>query len=437
VRLKKFEEVVADLLPLVTPEFVRIPILPPGSSASTNDWPFDQLPPLARVKGAGSGQLSCGKRAERKEGQLRSLVQCLMAMIPPKHQMKIIDFAGGSGHLAIPLAILLPQCQIVVVDVKMASLRLVHEKARNLQETDNSLSVSRDDKLTYPKGEDVTKHEQIKRQCAGIPNLYTYHGSIESFQEPFDIGVSLHACGEASDLVLRACGRARANFCVAPCCVGKLNRQRFNPYIYHATAGNEPTVLYPQSSKFGFVSENDWNALAKAADYSDWDEMRSARNAARRTAKALLETDRLLFMRETYGYNVALTRMDPWECSPKNDILLGWMDESTSPFHSCEIIADSESNNDIELTFKHLLSSTYSDENQDSVDWTWEEERDTRRTLEEFQQSSERKLIFPTGMGARRRKLVHYLAEQMGFTHWCLGDTRTTRTVAVAKKKMS
>eukprot|EP00978_Attheya_sp_CCMP212_P048103 scaffold473436_cov35-Attheya_sp.AAC.2 len=27
-----------------------------------------------------------------------------------------------------------------------------------------------------------------------------------------------------------------------------------------------------------------------------------------------------------HAYQVALTRMVPWEASPKNDILLGWMD---------------------------------------------------------------------------------------------------------------
>ena len=51
---------------------------------------------------------------------------------------------------------------------------------------------------------------------AGITNLHTRLSDISGFAEPFDLGVALHACGEASDLAIEACVRARARFAVCP-----------------------------------------------------------------------------------------------------------------------------------------------------------------------------------------------------------------------------
>jgi hypothetical protein len=36
-------------------------------------------------------------------------------------------------------------------------------------------------------------------------------------------------------------------------------------------------------------------------------------------------------------------------------------------------------------------------------------------------------------MGSRKRKLVHYMAEQMGLAHWCQGSKHAEKTVAVAR----
>jgi hypothetical protein len=292
----------------------------------------------------------------------------------------------------------------------------------------------------------VTFQEQIERQCTGIPNLYTFHGSIETYDRHFDIGVALHACGEASDVTLRTCGRVGANFCVSPCCVGKLHRQRLNPYIYHATAANEPTISYPQSTTFRDLLSEDalWDDLVRAADYGDLMQAKTPRNATRRTAKALLETDRLLFMKERYGYQTALTRMDPWESSPKNDILLGWLDDASrqvqSPYHKSDVQPDDECNADIERSVQHLLQDDSSPHYcqptglDGGVDWTYEEEEDVRALLGDFVESDERKWILPTGMGSRKRKLVHSVAEQMGLAHWCHGQKYAEKTVVVAKR---
>jgi len=123
----------------VTPSFVPLPPLPDHETISIiNDniqnkrsnklnkdeeqWPFDVLP-RSKV-----GESSDQVKRERKFGQLRS------PMIP-KHKlqengsfkiMRIVDFAGGSGHLALPLAFLLPNVDVVIVDLKAASLEQRH-----------------------------------------------------------------------------------------------------------------------------------------------------------------------------------------------------------------------------------------------------------------------------------------------------------------------
>ena len=85
---------------------------------------------------------------------------------------------------------------------------------------------------------------------------------------------------------------------------------------------NEATISYPQSSLFCKLISNqdDWDKLAKAADYSNELEIQTDQNAPRRTAKALLETDRRLFLEERYQYKTAMLKMEPLEATPKNDI---------------------------------------------------------------------------------------------------------------------
>jgi hypothetical protein len=435
IHLKQFEQVVADLLPHIRPSFHKIPPRP------SEEWPFDILPSKARVQGNLPGQLQ-GIRAKRKEQQIQSLLQCAFAMIPnssqPQKAYTIVDFAGGTGHLSIPLALLLPHCNIVVVDLKAHSLQMVHTKAMQF-----SNSVAPSDIFNYPRHSPVTQHDKILRPCHGIPNLSTYQSSIEEYPFPFDLGISLHACGEASDWVLRMCGRCADGvpLVLAPCCVGKLNPNVRNPYIYHATGQNLPTITYPQSQAFppcfGLEhSEWRWNSLARAAEHADGlGDWHSSRHATRRTAKALLEMDRLKFLQETFGYQTALVRMDPWEASPKHDILLAWKCDEWSPFRTCGAHLDEESNADVQSAWNYLLNSNKFD--SDYVDWTREEQQTIEDTILLFLHSSESCYVFPTRMGSRKRKLIHFVAHHFGLRHWPVGDKDSTKTVAVARAPKS
>ena len=540
VHLKKYEQVVCDCLNGgVIPNYFPLPNLPNQErmdliqkglqyynhcnsiDSCTNlpliPWPFNILHPAVCVRHVNlnnnnnnnkndcnskvTGKLS-GMRAIRKEWQLCSMIQCLLAMIPSQalgaienvnsidkeRRINIVDFAGGTGHLALPLALLLPKCNIILVDLKATSLELVHEKAKELTSSPIDYSVDstkssdnhgdtetihfdnntkkrkKTTKRNKPAGAskdiDVTSHSNTIRQCTYIKNLYTYHGSISTYakEHHFDIGLSLHCCGEGTDLVLRACGEAKANFVVSPCCVGKLSSQKQNPYVYHATSSNDETVSYPQSSTFcKLISNRDkFDSLAKAADYSSMDDMRTKKNATRRTAKALLESDRLLFMKEKYGYDdVVLTRMSPWEASPKNDILIGWFDGNEKSFIGPytnnavgfeSVLPCEDCNADVLLAVSQLTTTGSTSQkvpasttnvSSEEVNWSKEEIDEFTTILQLFMETDLSSKRFPTSLGPRKRKLVHFLAEKMNLIHWSEGKKNADKIVVVAKRRQN
>jgi hypothetical protein len=451
VRLKKFEQVVAAVLPHVQPSYIELPPLPDSYIMKSEDWPFDELPNASRVLGSSEGQLSDVKRATRKEHQIRSIFRCVLSLLPkdlvPEQEEKgagykytIVDFGGGSGHLGIPLALFLPSCRVIVVDLSEKRLQLLHRKTKqcSVKSMDPAFGAT---EHSTPKD---ALSPCILEACHGIPNLFTFYGAVEAFHETFDMAVALHLCGEATDVALRKCGQVKAQALVcAPCCVGKLSREKKNPYVFLANGSNTPTVKYPQSQIFcQFLdNETDWNALAKAADYGDMEESRTCRNAARRTAKALLETDRRLFLEEVYSYRTALTRMDPWEATPKNDILMAWR-QDIKPNFQC--VPDQECQADIQWTIDHLLvPATNGDtkgsndkQAENSVDWSREEEQEIRKKLQDLLAGEDDKLVFPTRMGGRMRKLVHYVAQQMELRHWSEGDKDADKIVVVGRQKI-
>jgi len=122
-----------------------------------------------------------------------------------------------------------------------------------------------------------------------------------------------------------------------------------------------------------------------------------------------------------------MTRMEPWEASPKNDIILAWQ----GPPKDLPVDLDCEA--DVRLTIDHLLVKPDQEQIKcNRVDWTQEEEQSIRTTLEGFLASNEATYVFPTRLGRRKRKLVHYVAEQMDLAHWSEGEKWGDKTVAVA-----
>ena len=67
--------------------------------------------------------------------------------------------------------------------------------------------------------------------------MFNFQCNLTNFADQFEIGVSLHACGTATDLMLAQCYTAGASYVVCPCCYGAIR----------------PTgaITYPRSRRYG------------------------------------------------------------------------------------------------------------------------------------------------------------------------------------------
>uniref|UniRef100_A0A7S1BC49 Methyltransferase domain-containing protein n=1 Tax=Corethron hystrix TaxID=216773 RepID=A0A7S1BC49_9STRA len=276
-------------------------------------------------------------KEKAKAQQVGSLLRCVLAILRKKSgddvpkEVHIVDFGGGTGCLALPLALMLPGCTVTIVDLKQKSLNYAEERSRSCR----AETVARGGSQFCPS------------DAGGLANLRTWAGDIQQFREPFDIGVALHACGEATDLALERCLAVGASAVVAPCCVGKLRSDRSDPNTYirkgcgagadlvldeKGSSEDVRDVFYPRSTiyksilstygKNGMSMARLFNALASAGDYSERQDTSSVEGRVRRTAKMLLEWDRVMWLK-SHGYDVKLCKMDPPEASPKNDIIIG------------------------------------------------------------------------------------------------------------------
>ncbi len=59
-----------------------------------------------------------------------------------------------------------------------------------------------------------------RARAAGLSNVSAARCMIEEYAAPFDVGLALHACGNATDAALLLAARQRAAYVVSPCCVG-------------------------------------------------------------------------------------------------------------------------------------------------------------------------------------------------------------------------
>ena len=88
----------------------------------------------------------------------------------------------------------------------------------------------------------VTKHYNLPKQSRKlqvrwnmIPQLtfhQTLHLHLLTCRGVFNVGVALHACGVATDMVLRHCMEANSSFVISPCCYGRIK--------------NTHSITYPQ-----------------------------------------------------------------------------------------------------------------------------------------------------------------------------------------------
>uniref|UniRef100_A0A2H1X031 SFRICE_015880 n=1 Tax=Spodoptera frugiperda TaxID=7108 RepID=A0A2H1X031_SPOFR len=208
-------------------------------------------------------------RAERKSQQLENLVLAVLKMATDGDV--IVDFCCGGGHLGILLAYLLPRCTIIFLENKVQSL--------------------------------VTARQRIQK--LRINNVFYFQCNLDFFIGEFDIGVGLHACGIATDLILDKCVQAKAKFVLSPCCYGSL----------HYTN----RLIYPRSQAFSSVPILKYLCLAHAADQTHKEHPLAVRGAR---CMGIIDSDRGR-LAEEMGYKVTLMKLKPPTCTPKNDLLIG------------------------------------------------------------------------------------------------------------------
>ncbi|XP_053610449.1 glutathione S-transferase C-terminal domain-containing protein homolog [Plodia interpunctella] len=209
------------------------------------------------------------ERVIRKSQQLENLALAVLEIA--KDGDVIVDFCSGSGHLGILVSHLLPKCTVILLENKEQSLLRARTRV----------------------------HEM------GLKNVLFFQCNLDFFIGKFDIGVALHACGIASDLVLDKCLKANAKFVLCPCCYGSL----------HAT----DRLVYPRSNKFSTVSIDKYLCIGHAADQTHKEHPLTVRGAR---CMAIIDSDRAR-LAEEFGYKVTLSRLKPLSCTPKNNLLIG------------------------------------------------------------------------------------------------------------------
>lgn len=142
--------------------------------------PWDSLPGAINPT---EGKMS-NIRAVRKRQQLNNLVAMVTELARPG--CTVVDFCSGTGHVGIVLAHTLPDCQVILIENKEESLLRAQSRSVEL----------------------------------GLKNIGFIQANLDYFTGPFHIGVALHACGVATDMVMEHCIQAGAAFVISPCCYG-------------------------------------------------------------------------------------------------------------------------------------------------------------------------------------------------------------------------
>lgn len=211
-------------------------------------------------------------RIQRKHEQLDNMVSAVIAIA--KDGDSIVDFCAGGGHAGIVLAYCLPKCNVLLVENKGSSLSYAEKRIKAL----------------------------------GLTNISYVECNLDYFHGKFDIGVSLHACGTATDLVLKKCIERKASFVSSPCCYGAVRPNHI--------------LEYPRSQKYEDIgiSLSNYLTLGHAADQThDEDNPKTEQG---QHCMRLLDTDRLAHA-HSQGYKTKLIIMKPKTCSPKNHLLIG------------------------------------------------------------------------------------------------------------------
>ena len=95
----------------------------------------------------------------------------------------------------------------------------------------------------------------VRTQELGLKNCSFFQGNLEYFKGAFGIGVSLHACGVATDLVLKMCIENKADFVSCPCCYGKVQENHVLSYPRSKTFSNQSPTFEVRGAFFSLVCD--------------------------------------------------------------------------------------------------------------------------------------------------------------------------------------
>ncbi|KAA8594731.1 hypothetical protein FQN60_011866, partial [Etheostoma spectabile] len=239
-------------------------------------------------------------RAVRKRQQLNNLVAMVTELARPGYT--IVDFCSGTGHVGIVLAHTLPDCQVILIENKEESLVRAQSRSAEL----------------------------------GLKNIGFIQANLDYFTGPFHIGVALHACGVATDMVMEHCIQAGAAFVISPCCYGFIQNaikftfprsKRFQETLTYKAliAQHRPsTVLWegPSHDDVLDLSVPLGRICVKVAADQTAVQLPPERRLIGKQCMGLVDLDRL-WAAETHGYSVRVMTMEPESCSPKNNMLVG------------------------------------------------------------------------------------------------------------------
>ncbi|EFN89018.1 Glutathione S-transferase C-terminal domain-containing protein-like protein [Harpegnathos saltator] len=242
---------------------------PFGAEVDKLNWtdvPYEARPESGHVPTA---------RRERKREQLQNLCKAVLKLA--KDGDTIVDFCSGSGHLGILVAHLLPRCKIILMENKDKPMAIARRRVEKLE----------------------------------LMNVQLCHGNFNYFNLNFDIGMSLHACGVATDLVIQSCIEKNAIFVCCPCCYGSVQDCH--------------RLTYPRSNVFKeHIDNREYSFLSHAADQTHHQYYceENTKTAQGYRCMAIVDMDRKLYS-EQFGYEVHLGKLIPPTCTPKNNLLVG------------------------------------------------------------------------------------------------------------------
>jgi tRNA (uracil-5-)-methyltransferase len=253
-------------------------------------------------------------RAQRKREQLESLVKLVSPIVRPGDT--IVDFGSGQGHVGLLLGFLFPSCRIILLDHNAEKLAMAEQRMRDVSEFN------------------------LRERVELLDNMDSMKGRA------FDVGLGLHCCGRLTDLSLKCCKRAHANFVIVPCCYGQIGHsmtELLEEACCQDVAGSvndggvttTTVTLDAQLSKATL-----WTAIARGADFQcgSADQFDPGSVSFRRAKKCMEYIDICLRAKWLVGkgsleYDVAVHSLFPLSCSPKNNVLVGVLNLRAKPSH--------------------------------------------------------------------------------------------------------